>query len=202
MVHDRNIKLASYTFLTINDTEDMFPGEILQKIEAALIQPIANVSPTLFCHFFFIYLLLSSCFLFLSRNLLLSSSNCSLSSTSILCSMLEIDLDPVLRLEDDLDLALKLEVDLDLALRLEIDLDLALGPARNLLERSWLSSSTFCRRRLLGLVPDLIGVFKAFLSYQDPKFHNVKWISKTIVVCLTKDPALVRRPRACQEATF
>ena len=110
--------------------------------------------------FFFIYLLLSSCFLFLSRNLLLSSSNCSLSSTSILCSKLEIDLD----------LALKLEIDLDLALKLDVDLDLALGPAKKLPERSWLSSSTFCRRRLLGLVPDLIGVFKAFLSYQDPSF--------------------------------
>ena len=111
-----------------------------------------------------IYLLLSSCFLFLSRNLLLSSSNCSLSSTSILCSRLEIDLD----------LALKLEIDLDPGLGLEIDLDLALGPVRKLLQLSWLSSSTFCRRRLLGLVPGLIGVFKGGLSYHDPKFHNVK----------------------------
>ena len=137
------------------------------KLKTALIQPIADVRgfpQFVLPIFFFIYLLLSFCFLFLSRNLLLSSSNCSLSSTSILCSKLEIDLD----------LALKLEIDLDLALKLDVDLDLALGPAKKLLERSWLSSSTFCRRRLLGLVPDLIGVFKAFLSYQDPQFHNVK----------------------------
>ena len=53
MVHGRNMKLAFYTFLTINDTEDIFPGEILQKIETALIQPIANVRrfPQLFCQF-------------------------------------------------------------------------------------------------------------------------------------------------------
>ena len=143
------------------------------KLKTALIQPIADVRgfpQFVLPIFFFIYLLLSFCFLFLSRNLLLSSSNCSLSSTSILCSRLKIDLDLALRLEIDLDLGLGLEDDLDLALRLEIDRDLALRPARKLLECSWLSSSTFCKRRLLGLVPDLIGVFKAFLSYQDPSF--------------------------------
>ena len=135
-----------------------------------------------------IYLLLSSCFLFLSRNLLLSSSNSSFSSTSILSSRLEIDLDLVLGLEIDLDLdpALGLEIDLDpalgldidlaLALGLEIDLDpaLSLGRARKLPDRAWTSSSTFCRRRLLGLLPDLVGVFKAFLSDRNSKLHNVK----------------------------
>ena len=135
-----------------------------------------------------IYLLLSSCFLFLSRNLLLSSSNSSFSSTSILSSRLEIDLhlalgldidldlDPALGLEIDLDPALGLDIDLALALGLEIDLDpaLSLGPARKLPDRAWTSSSTFCRRRLLGLSPDLVGVFKAFLSDRNPKLHNVK----------------------------
>ena len=132
--------------------------------------------------------MLSSCFLFLSKNLLLSSSNSSFSSTSILSSRLEIDLDLVLGLEIDidLDLALGLEIDLDPALGLEIDLapalgfdidlDPALGRARKLPDRAWTSSSTFCRRRLLGLLPDLVGVFKAFLSVSDrnPKLHNVK----------------------------
>ena len=125
-----------------------------------------------------IYLLLSSCFLFLSRNLLLSSSNSSFSSTSILSSRLEIDLHLALGLDIDLDLdpALGLEIDLDPALGLEIDLDpaLSLGRARKLPDRSWTSSSTLCSSRLLGLLPDLVGVFKAFLSDLNSKLHNVK----------------------------
>ena len=135
-----------------------------------------------------IYLLLSSCFLFLSRNLLLSSSNSSFSSTSILSSRLEIDLhlalgldidldlDPALGLKIDLDPALGLDIDLALALGLEIDLDpaLSLGRARKLPDRSWTSSSTLCSSRLLGLLPDLVGVFKAFLSDLNSKLHNVK----------------------------